>query len=373
MSAIVNQLDVAPPEAPVFEDPDQKALADAEAALAAEGGQVPASPAPPVAPAAAPAAQPAVAGQPPAPAAAPVPEAAMVPVAVAAGLRQKLREARDALVYRQGENETLRTLIASGAMAPPAAAARVPQATPQEQILAERNRVKEASRKFDAAEITAEQLEDARAAADDRIWAIRTEQSQAAARAAQPKPAPAPAAAQPTPSIGLADQQVLEQKVTEIQGSHPWTADASPITDDQWAWLANLGRQELRAQGVDVDAMNVAQGTLLLRERVAELADMYGPRWHKNWTPPATPAAAPAAVPATVPGQATAPMSPAAKARLDALNTAAAMPPDVNTIGQQAPVGAVFTDSEIDSMPADALTKLMDAKDPRLGAFLVTS
>lgn len=390
MNAIVNQPDAAPPDVPavVIDDPDQKAYEAAMAELAAEeaqqapaaDGTTPPAAAPAAAPQqAAPAqtapqpAAPAGQAQPPAPVAtAPAPGAApeMVPVATVAGLRRQLRETREALAYRQGETVALRNLIAEGAVAPPAAAARAPQATPQEQIAAERAKINAAAKDFDDGKITATQLEATRAAADDRIWTIRNEAAQAAARAAQPPAAPAPAPVQVTPGVSVADEQVLEAKVQEIQGKNPWAADTSPITDPQWDYLANLARQELRAEGIDADRLG-SKGTLLLRERSAELATMYGPRWHAGWTPPA--AAAPAAtVPAVTPtpGQ---PLSPAQQARLTALQTAAAMPPDINAIGQQAPAGAVFTEAEIEAMPSGQLERLMEAKDPRLAGFLTTS
>lgn len=389
MNAIVNQPEAAPPDVPavIVDDPDQKAYDDAVAALAAEEALTPPATTPATVPAtpqqAAPApsapqpSAPAGQAQPVAPVAtAPAPQAVpgTVPVATVAALRRKVRETEDALLYRQGENETLRALIAAGAVNPPAVTQRAPQATPQEQVAAERAKVTAAAKEFDAGRISAEQLESARAAADDRIWAIRNEATQAAARAAQPPAAPAPAPVQVTPGVSVADEQVLEAKVQELQAKNPWTADTSPITDPQWDYLAGLARQELRAEGIDADRLG-SKGTLLLRERSAELAEIYGPRWHKGWTPPAAAApVAPGTAATPAPGQQpTAPLSPAAQARLSALQTAAAMPPDINNIGQQAPAGAVFTDAEIEAMPQGQLEKLMEAKDPRVAGFLTTS
>jgi hypothetical protein len=381
VNAIVNQPEVAPPHVPavIVDDPDQKAYEDAVAALAAEEALTPpatppaAEPATPAAatPAATAPQAPAGQAQPTAPATPPAAAApGTVPVAAVAALRRKVRETEDALIYRQGENETLRALIAAGAVNPPAVTQRAPQATPQEQVAAERAKVTAAAKEFDAGKISAEQLESARAAADDQIWAIRNAQTVASVKAAQPQPAPAPAPVPVTPGVSVADEQVLEAKLQEIQAVNPWTAETSPITPEQWDYLGDLARHELRAEGIDADRLG-SKGTLLLRERGAELATMYGPRWHKGWTPPA--AAAPVAPQAGVPvpgQQPSAPMSPAAQARLDALNLAAAMPPDINGIGQQAPAGAVFSDAEIEAMPSGQLERLMEAKDPRLAAFL---
>jgi hypothetical protein len=353
---------------PPIADPDDEALrlAEEEEAkeLAANGGTVvppagaePAAGTPPaavVAPGAA-----------PAPAAAPAAPAAgqpnrMVPVAVAVALRREKQEAERRVDYAQGKIEALEAMVRNGAASPPAAVAARPQ--PVDQIRMERAKISAAAKRFDAGEITADQLEEVRGAADDTIANIRSQQQLAAFKAAQPAPVVAPQ----EPS--LADEQVLASQLDQLATRFSFAGADSPIEDHQWALLGRLAAEHLVAEGVDPKSIVGNRGTAMLRAKASELSEIYGPSWYPNWKPAAA-ATAVAVVPQPGAAPALTPRQQQTQAKLD---LAASMPPDTTTMGAQAPTTPGFTDAQIEAMPSAELEKLIAKNDPRLAAFGLT-
>lgn len=345
-------------------DPDDEALRLAEEAAAAEGPAAAldpvATPADGAAPAAGAVVAPAAPAGQPAPGAAPAvaPQQKMVPVAAVIEARRKARVAEDEVIYRKGENEALRNLIRTQAAAPPAAIT-APVQTPDDLIKAERAKVSAAAKQFDEGTITAVQYEQTRGAADDIIRGIDRKATLAATLAAMPKPqAAAPVSQEPS----LADEAILEQQVHAIQAANPWTSDASPITDPEYDALTSLAYTHLKLEGVAVPATN--RGTAILREKVAELASLYGPVWHPGWQAPAQAAAVPAA--------ATPPLTTRQQQTQAKIDLAAAMPPDTVGMGQQPPSGAQMTEADVMALPQATLAEMIDKKDPRIRHLQLT-
>jgi hypothetical protein len=318
------------------------AAAQAEDVVADPAAVVPAADPPPAAPPPAPAA----------PATPPAPQGqVMVPKARLDQEARARRTAEQLADYRAAEIEALR----NGAGTPPAPAT-APQGastTPvSEQINARQAEVLDAARKYDAGEITSEELVRTQQAADAAIAELRFAAFQA----------PQQAAAQP----GIADQIVLQTQLQTLEAQHPYTR---ALDSRQAQLLANIARTEAAAAGQPYGS--TAADTMNLRAHVAALSDLYGPRWGLTLPPGAQAPAAPqsrqqAQQPRPTGAQAPA-MSAEAQARLAAMDRAAGLPPDTAAIGAAGMTGdditeariATMSDEEIGALPAAVRNRIL--------------
>ncbi len=126
----------------------------------------------------------------------------------------------------------------------------------------------------------------------------------------------------------LADTQVLEQQLTDLNAAHPYLHLLEPTHVER---LRSMALGDLQAQGKTLPGG--AHGTYLLRSEIARLSDAMGPAWFPDFNPSqATPSQG--QQPAQQQGQQ--PLSQTAKDRLAKSSMAGAMPPDTSQMGSGA-------------------------------------
>jgi hypothetical protein len=199
--------------------------------------------------------------------------------------------------------------------------------------------------RYDAAELSLAEYEEARAVHEDQILAAQREML-AAVPAAQAAPA----------NVGLADQKILNEHLNQLYSAHLY---AQALTNPQAEFLANIVRQEAEARGHPMGTG--PRDTMLLRQEVARLSDFYGPRWGMQ-----PQRAAPQSSPQSAPAPGSRPLSPVAQARQAKHAMAAGLPPDpasfgsagsANPISEASIVG--MSDEEIMRLPAQTRARLL--------------
>jgi hypothetical protein len=291
------------------------------------------------------------AGQPAAPATEPepaVPAAAATepkpaePPKPAAQPDQMIPKARlDEVLKKQGDLERRNAFLegALSAVTPPKAEPAAP-ATPEppkrtiDQIEAEKLTLAD---QFDQGKISAKEWREKESALDRE------------ARALTERPAAAAAPAQ-------GDELFLEALTQQLEQKHPYS---TLITDDaDWTFIEAKARQQLTAGGKSLT--DSAADTLLLRQKMAELTDVYGPTLTGKslkksapagtGTPPANPPAA----------------SPTAAARAAKLGMAESMPPDISNLGGSPASGTEISDTALMNMSDDEIGALPEATRRRI-------
>ena len=213
------------------------------------------------------------------------------------------------------------------------------QKTPETVIAEERAKLAELATKYDDGDISTADFEKERAEIDDRIWE---------ARRSQITPEPKEEPAKVDPGEGL----YLDQLTAELEGKHPFTREI-PDNDPRWNTLQQEALRALESEGVLLPPGD--RGKFVLRQRMAELTDHYGPLWtgktleelkgetsDKEETPSEdeTPA-----------------LSPTAKARADKLALADNHPPDTSKVGSTGDSTEV-SDAAIEAMSDDQIAAL---------------
>lgn len=236
---------------------------------------------------------------------------------------------------------------------PATAAPQPPQPTPAERIAAARQSAIEAADKFDRGEITARQFEESRQQAEDQIWQIRDEARQAeAARAGAPSQQQRPQV--PTSSLG--DQQVLDAQMEQLHARHPHLLRAN---EDQLRRLAAQAWTDARAIGQPITEDD--RGTYRLRQMVADLSDVMLPYWYPDQFGPGAQAQPANGQQQPAPGQTgqqPRPLTRQQQATADKLRMAAEMPVNPQQLGTAGQGGGLPTDQDIEAMSEDDIAAL---------------
>lgn len=333
--------------APYFDDPDQRELEEARAAVAAEeaarSGQAPApTPAPASPPAAATPASPATSGTP------------TVPLARFNEMAQRAKRAEEAAAYHAGALAALKEQqVQAPANTAPTAPVKPPEYVEAEAIQAE---WEAAAAEYDNGAISAVEFAQKQMPLMGRM--LRLHVTTGMAQAVQQIEARlASHQAQP----GLVDQQVMREQMVALGASHPWS---TVMNEREAAALVQMARAEDAALGRSTYAPGPA-GTMALRKRVAELASLHMPEWHAGEQPPAAASAPPATQPqpsAAAPANGARP-TPADYER--AMQRQAAHPPTTPSSHGQA-TGPItldridtMSDAELERMPAAERQRLL--------------
>lgn len=321
-------------------DPGKAELARLRAEAEAEEAAA-AAPAAPATPDPAIAAPVAPVEAPPAPAAAAEPAAPiMVPKARLDEALTRTRAAEAAALRMEGMLQALQRQPAA-----PAAPAAPPAPTLESLIQAEEARIEEAATRFDAGETTMVEFKRVERDAMAKIQSLREQALYEAVTARLPAQQP----------MSMTDQIFLERRTAELEAANPWVG--AIIQGGRIEGLVTMARAELEALGEPIQGDSPME-TLRLREKVAELSGLYGPRWFPQHQ---IPAAAPAAPQRPAPASATAPVArPAAPAApaANALARVAAHPPNINQMGSPAPATADPTEEQIAAMTTDEIGAL---------------
>jgi hypothetical protein len=199
--------------------------------------------------------------------------------------------------------------------------------------------------RYDNAELSLAELEDARAVQEDLIFQAQQVMLQASigTQAAQPQ-------------VGLADEQILQQQLADLYTQHPY---AQSLTIEQARFLEAQVRQEATARGNPLG--QGVKDVQAIRAQVAALSDFYGPRW--GLQPAAASKAASPAQPR--PGNQKG-LSPEARARMAKITMAAGLPPDPASFGTAGGAEAVsdasiigMTDEQIAALPSATRSRIL--------------
>lgn len=263
-------------------------------------------------------------------------------------------------VLRSQNDLRLRLAATEGALAlatrvVPAAPEPVQPAGPTiaELVAAQGQKQLDDAARFDGGELSMSDFTRLRLQSDDTIRSLIAQDQVAYLRQQ------APAVTGPAP-IGLADQQLLENDVNQQELAHPWV---KVLNNGELGWLAKIATDEAAARHQPI--LKGPVGTLRIRRAVAELSDVYGPRWYpqlvavSNEAPPAEAARALTVVP---PAQRQAPAS----AGVRAVQRVANHPPNIDQMGSPGSTGNVITLETVGRMTEDQLMELPASTRARL-------
>ena len=221
------------------------------------------------------------------------------------------------------------------------------QKTPETVIAEERAKLAELATKYDDGDISTADFEKERAEIDDRIWEARRSQI-------TPEPKEEPAKVEPGEDL------YLDQLTAELEGKHPFTREI-PDNDPRWNTLQQEALRALESEGVLLPPGD--RGKFVLRQRMAELTDHYGPLWTgktledlKGETSDSE---------ETPSGDEKPAMSPEAQARADKLALADNHPPDTSKVGSSGDSETV-TDAAIEAMSDDQIAALPESERRRI-------
>ena len=216
--------------------------------------------------------------------------------------------------------------------------AAAPPVTSQQFIEQHQARITAAAKEFDQGEITMEQFVTVQTEANGAIAEMRQRQI----LASMPRATMAP---------GIADQDILARHLVDMEARHPWT---KVLSNQELEFLANIARQEATGLGNPIGTGPLE--TIRLRTAVAELADVYGPRWYPHRAAP-TAGQQPTQVQPQQ-QQAARPLSPQAQAGAKKLAQAAQHPPNINHAGAVGNSADLITDEQVANMTTDEIEAL---------------
>lgn len=253
------------------------------------------------------------------------------------------KAASDQVAYLQGVIATMQAQGQGGTA--PAAPAPQPQAVqPAQQpddvqtIAQHQASVEDAAAKFDAGEITMTEFVKVQTEANNAIAALR-EASMAA----------------PRQTIGLADAEIMAAHQAQLEQQHPW---ALVLSVPELKLLAEYARGEAIALGKPIGSGPAE--TVRLRQAVAELSDLYGPRWYPERVQEVAGVAAnqnQQGRPAQ-PQTPARPLSPQAQQGLRKIALAQSHPPNINHAGSPGNTADVYSEDRIAAMTTDEIEAL---------------
>ena len=264
-------------------------------------------------------------------------------------------QAISAAAYWRGVAEARGTVTQPGVGEQETPAIGEPAKTVDEQLAEVRTeRIKLATR-FDDGEMSAKEWEESRAKLEDKEREIRS----------SVEPAPAAPAATPAPQPTSSDDLYLDNLTTTLEDQHPFTLEIDE-KDPRWAFLETEAWQQLGKEGVDITPDS--RGTYVLRQRMAELTDVYGPIWTGKTSEELKKAKAeaePKVPEQQPPGNSGEQPSKTAKAREAKLIANAEAPPDVSRLGAGGAQTEV-SDAQIEGMTDEEIAALPEATRRRL-------
>lgn len=164
----------------------------------------------------------------------------------------KIAELAAAAAYWRGQADAAKAVATKPADEPEAP-------TPQQQIAGIRGQIKALARDVDDGKLTMSDFEDKRQALLDQELAIR-EVMQKPVQAEQPRPN---------------SDLFLEQKTSELEGKHPYVP---LLSEDDMVFLTRKAVAALAGEGIQLPRGELSpRDQLLLRSKVAELSDTFGP------------------------------------------------------------------------------------------------
>ena len=252
----------------------------------------------------------------------------------------------------QGQNEAMRAMMEKGTAGP--GGEQLPQGpvgTPEERIAAIREEKAASTLKYEEGELSAVEWQKQQDGFEDQVFAVRQEQLQPNAGPQTPDDQP------------QARDPYVESLMDGLEAKHPYSTVIAGKLD--WAIIESKALESLRNDGVEL--RKDAQSTLLLRTRMAEITDTYGPAMtgktleevkaaQAKKSPKSTPDAdGQQAAPAQKkPGE----LSPQAQARKEKLDLAAGIAPDVSNLGGASSGTEVLTSEQILGMSEEEIAAL---------------
>lgn len=268
----------------------------------------------------------------------------MVPVAALMSERERREIAEANANYYKGIAEATQR-----GTQPPAAQGQQqpPQQTPQQKLDAINGQIDALAEKFDNGDITMKEFKAQERALTDQAQTIREEMILAKVPKSQPQAAPA-------------EDLLLEERTAELETKHPYVLHVFPeympadpaqreVLEARQETLRVEARAALRSQGVQAGP----RADLLFRQKIAELADQYGPMWFPNVQVQRP--TGQQTQPGAQPGQK--PLTTKQQSRLDAIVTAGQQPPDITRVGQQGTQSEI-TEADIMNMSEDKIANL---------------
>ena len=261
-------------------------------------------------------------------------------------------QAMSAAAYWRGVAEARGTVTQPGVGEQETPATGEPAKTVDEQLAEVRTeRIKLATR-FDDGEMSAKEWEESRAKLEDKEREIRS----------SVEPAPLAPAATPAPQPASSDDLYLDQLTAQLEDEHPFTRELAP-DDPRWAFLETEAKKQLGEEGVDITLDS--RGTYVLRQRMAELTDVYGVIWTGKSADELTQSKETTVPEQQPPGNSGEQPSKTAKAREAKLIANAEAPPDVSQLGAGGAQTEV-SDAQIEGMTDEEIAALPEATRRRL-------
>jgi hypothetical protein len=226
----------------------------------------------------------------------------------------------------------------------PASQQQDQQPTPQDRMKALRAEKLKVEKEYEEAQITSEQRAEKLADIDDKIMDAKIEAKN-----------PAPTKQTQAPS-SVMDQALENAHAVQLESHFPYL---KVMDDQQLQFMSHMAHTEAAALGRPYGAGPAEN--IKLRQRVAELSNLYGPQWHPTFDPKqhqASPS------PGTQPGGKT--PSNAATARGKKLDLAAQLPPDTRNLGRAGDPQTItaadiekMSDIEIENLPQATRDKFL--------------
>lgn len=275
----------------------------------------------------------------------------VVPVEALSAARRRAQDAEQRAAYLEGVIDTLRN--GAGLPAPngqasapgqqPAAPAAPPSTS--EQLQALRAELAKIEDDYENGEIDRTARLTRTQEVSDKIISLHVEQGVS-------KAVEAFAQRTPPPAVSMVDEEVMAQQLSQLEGAHPYS---TKMSRDDLMTIQEIALRELAREGKKVT--NDTRGTMVLRERVAKLTDIYGPQWYPNLKV-AQPT--PAAGRPQPNHQGNSPLAAARSQKVALSNT---LPPNAATIGQRGDARIDgLSEADILAMPAHDLESLTPAQ-----------
>lgn len=156
-----------------------------------------------------------------------------------------------------------------------------------------------------------------------------------------------------TPQGSTDDALYMDEKLVELEKAHPYTLEITDQAD--WEWLNRKAAAQLYAEGIQLKP-NDQRSNLILRTRIAELTDVYGPSLTGKTI--------------NIPGKqgktAEQPKAPTAQQRQDKLAIAHQHPPAITRMGGSGAGPGEVSEADIEKMSDEEILALPESTRNRL-------
>ncbi|HEC14941.1 MAG TPA: hypothetical protein ENI72_04200 [Rhodospirillales bacterium] len=227
-----------------------------------------------------------------------------------------------------------------------------PEITPDQIIAEAREQKNKLVKEYDDGTIDTMEYETAKDQLEDRIFEAR--------QSKLTPPAP-PQKEEPAEKVETGEDLYLDQLTAGLEEKHPF-ALAIPADDPRWGFLEGEALRQFNAEGTQLQ--QGARGLFMLRERMAQLTDQYGPLWTgktvEQLNANTGDVAARPTQETTVPGGEKPGLSSQAKARKEKLILSGQHPPDISNLGSSG-INEEITDADIEKMTDEEIAALPDS------------